>query len=160
MSDENDQPVAGPSGGPGGPPASSQSPPPPPAGQPPVTAVPGVSRRERLRRAGGRRWVQLLAAGLIGGIVGGTVVGALGAVADHDHRDGRFAEYQRPPGPFMRGGGPYWRYRGGDGGGLPGGDGWYGPVPGGKVPGQGGLPASPVPVSPAPVSPAPSATAS
>ena len=108
--------------------------------------------------------MQLLAAGVIGGLVGGTVVGVLGAVTgDHDHQHGRYAEYGRHGGPFMRGDGPYWRYRGQDGGTLPG-PGWYSPRSG-KVPGQDGQPAYPVPVRPAPpvpppspVSPSPSAT--
>ncbi|MCW2916512.1 MAG: hypothetical protein JWN52_4580 [Actinomycetia bacterium] len=164
MSDENDQRVAGPPGDPGDEPVSSQSPP-PPAAEAPVTAPPGVSRRERLRRVGGRRPVQLLAAGVIGAIIGGAVVGTLGAVTEHDDHRG-FAEYGRHGGPFMRGDGPSWRFRGG--GPQQGGGGWYGPGPRQwQVPDQGGLPQGPVPVpaqpapaSPVPVSPTPSATAS
>ena len=162
MSDENDQRVAGPPGDPGDEPVSSQSPP-PPAAEAPAAAPPGVSRRERLRRVGGRRPVQLLAAGVIGAIIGGAVVGTLGALTDHDHPRG-FAEYGRHGGPFMRGDGPFRRFR--DGGPQQGMGGWYGPGPRQRqVPGQDGLPQAPVPVqpapgSPAPVSPTPSATAS
>jgi hypothetical protein len=163
MSDENDQRVAGPPRDPGDEPVSSQSPP-PPAAEAPVTAPPGVSRRERLRRVGGRRPVQLLAAGVIGAIIGGAVVGTLGATEHDDHRG--FAEYGRHGGPFMRGDGPSWRFRGG--GPQQGGGGWYGPGPRQwQVPDQGGLPqgpvpapAQPAPASPVPVSPTPSATAS
>jgi hypothetical protein len=155
MSDEIEQGPAGPPDDPAGHPVSSPAPP-PPAEAAPVAAAPGPSRRERLRRAGGRRSVQLLAAGLIGGIVGGAVVGLLGAVSGDDgHHPRRYAEYGRYGGPFMRGDGPNWRYRGQDGGGLPGGGpGWYGPWSG-KVPGQGGQPAYPVPAQPAPAVPSP-----
>jgi hypothetical protein len=114
--------------------------------------------------------VQLLAAGVIGAIIGGAAVGTLGALTGDD-RHGGFAKYRGHGGPFMRGDGPYQQF--GGNGPRQGGRGWQAPPPGwfgpgpGKVPApdQGGLPASPVPVqptpaSPEPASPVPSVTAS
>jgi hypothetical protein len=126
------------------------------AAGPPVP--PGPSRGERLRLAGGRRSVQLVAAGVLGAIIGGVVVGAIGAATGDDHHQPRFAEYGRHGGPFMRGGPPNGWSRGGPGG--PGGPGGYAPRFGSRMaPGQNGPAATPVPPQPAPASPAPSLTA-
>jgi hypothetical protein len=150
MSDESDQETTGPPGDPESGQAPSPSSLPPTDGGAPAAVPPGPSRRERLRRAGARRSVQLVVAGILGAIIGGSVVGALGAVTDGDRQPKvGVAEYGRH-GPFMRG--PRGWHRGGPG--------WYPPAPWmGKVPGQGGSPATPVPLQPAPASPAPSPSA-
>lgn len=90
MADEYDKPVAG---GPGEPPPQ---PPPPPAAPAPA----GPSRWDRVRGWAAAAPLALIASGLIGGLVGGSVVALVGSFDDDDDFPHRY------PAVFERGEGP------------------------------------------------------
>jgi hypothetical protein len=143
MSEEHDQSVAA------GPPPEPTPTPPPPA---------GPSRRERLGRFGGRRWVQLVAAALVGFVVGGVVVGSLSGSRGGEERFGRHMRfYGGPEGEFGGRGGPG-KYVG-----SPGWSGWGRPPSwsynGGPGPQQ-LVPPTAVPLPAQPSAPVPSPTKS
>src|SRR4051812_41412517 len=100
MADEQDKPVA------------STSPPPPPA--PPAPEVATAPRGDRWRAVRGLAaltWVQFLAAGLIGGLVGGGIVALFAGGDDHGGRHARVVMVDSQP----RGGGRFFDRGPGDG---------------------------------------------
>jgi len=139
MADEQDKPVA-----------STPAPPPPP---PTETVVrPKRDRWGAVRGIAALTWVQLIAAGLIGGLVGGGIVSLFANGGDHHRRGDRVMMVD---GPF-RGGDRYFdRGRGDD-------RGWPVPIPRRRWQGdppQPNLPGTPAPAPATPsVPPSPTST--
>ena len=114
------------------------------AAAPPPPARP--SRWDRFLVWTARRPVQLVAVGLAGALVGGALVGFLGALSGDRHEGGRHGFYGPgfAPAPYMRG--PGWRMRQWNG--VPP---WQqGPGPGFANPSPSAIPTATVTVTPSP----------